>query len=781
MQVKAFLTTTVCLLLMLPISWPAAAQKSALTVDSRYPLIPLPANLQPKEGEFLISPTTLLSVNAEAKEASELVDFLGEVISASLQGKKIKTRVSNAEGAPETNSIQLLIDGNSSIPPEGYELEVQPGWIQLKASSPTGAFWGVQTLRQLLPPVKGKSGQEPVAVPCVRIEDAPRFSYRGLHLDVVRHMFPVAFIKKYIDLMSRYKLNTFHWHLTDDQGWRIEIKKYPALQKVAAFRNETLIGHYSDQPERFDGKRYGGYYTRKEVNEVVEYARLRHVTIIPEIEMPGHALAALSAYPGLGCTGGPYTAATKWGVFEDIFCAGNDETFHFLEDVLEEVMTLFPGKYIHVGGDEAPKKRWKNCPKCQARIKAEGLKDEHELQSYFIQRIEKFLNARGRQLIGWDEILEGGLAPNAAVMSWRGASGGIEAARQGHDVVMTPNAHLYLDHYQGQGPAEPVAIGGFTPLKEVYDYEPVPAELSGAATARVLGAQGNLWTEYIPTPEHAEYMVYPRALALAEVVWTPVDQKNYNGFLKRLQGNLQHLSALEVNYARHVFDVQGTAKADAGRLLVTLHSEDQSAEIRYTLDGSQPVISSPKYENPLSIDSPVTVKAARFKNGQLVGNVFEQVYFAHRALGKTVSLTQAPSEKYPGEGPQSLVDGLPGSARTADNWLGWEGQDMEAVVDLGEAQLVNSISLHFGNSRGQWIHAPAKVEVWFSYDGSAFTPYFEQAGISSDEATVKLDIPVGEENIRYIKVIAHNAGEIPSGNPGAGHQAWLFADEIIVE
>ncbi|HYH57057.1 MAG TPA: beta-N-acetylhexosaminidase, partial [Anseongella sp.] len=428
--------------LLLVFSGPGYAQDLA----GRYPLIPQPNGLTPAEGAFEINSATLLLANREAAEEKELLAFIRNFLSVPL-GRSMKLKTYDAAGEPESNSIHIRIEKGGSLPAEGYELSVQPGRIVLKAASPAGAFWGFQTLRQLLP-AGAENSETALRVPCVEIKDAPRFAYRGLHLDVARHMFPLEFIKKYIDLMSLYKLNKFHWHLTEDQGWRIEIKKYPRLQEISAFRKETLVGHYSDQPHQFDGKRYGGYYTQKEVKEIVEYARLRHVTVIPEIEMPGHSLAALAAYPELGCTGGPYEAATKWGVFEDIFCAGNEETFAFLENVLSEVVALFPGKYIHIGGDEAPKARWEQCPRCQARIKQEGLKDEHGLQSYFIRRIEKFLNGKGRQIIGWDEILEGGLAPNATVMSWRGTEGGVEAARQGHDVIMTPNAQLYLDHYQ---------------------------------------------------------------------------------------------------------------------------------------------------------------------------------------------------------------------------------------------------------------------------------------------------------------------------------------------
>jgi hexosaminidase len=368
-----------------------------------------------------------------------------------------------------------------------------------------------------------------------------------MHLDVGRHFFSVDFIKKYINLMAMLKMNTFHWHLTEDQGWRIEIKKYPKLQEIAAFRDETLIGHYSDKPHQFDGKKYGGFYTQEEIKEVVKYASARQITIIPEIEMPGHSQAAIAAYPELGCTGEQVKVATKWGVFEEIYCP-KETTFKFLEDVIDEVSNLFPGKYIHIGGDEAPKIRWENCEHCQNLIKKEGLKDEHELQSYFIARMEKYINSKGKQIIGWDEILEGGLAPNATVMSWRGTNGAIEAAKQKHTVILTPQSHCYFDHYQSENKNEPLAIGGFLPLEKVYNFNPIPDELTTEEHQYVLGAQGNVWTEYMQTSENVEYMVFPRAIALSEVLWSAKEHRNYTDFIYRLEYFNKILDARNVNH-----------------------------------------------------------------------------------------------------------------------------------------------------------------------------------------------------------------------------------------
>jgi hexosaminidase len=483
----------------------------------------------------------------EIVAATEEEKKVASLLKAFLTEKGISSEITSSSDAP--SKITLRVNKDKNIAAEGYTLNVNDSGIMLEAKEGAGLFYGLQTLLQIIDTTNKR-------VPYLEITDQPRFSYRGLHLDVGRHFFPPAFIKKYIDLAAHHKFNRFHWHLTEDQGWRIEIKKYPKLQEVAAYRKETVIGHATtktrNEAKQFDGKRYGGYYTQDEIKDIVKYASERFVTIIPEIEMPGHALAALSAYPNLGCTGGPYEAATTWGVFDDVFCAGKEETFSFLEGVLDEVTTLFPSTYVHIGGDECPKTKWKACPHCKKRMKDEKLKDVHELQSYFIQRMEKYLNSKGKQIIGWDEILEGGLAPNATVMSWRGEEGGIAAARQNHDVIMTPGNWCYFDHYQDTSKSEPLAIGGFTPVSEVYSYEPVPNLLSGDTAKHILGAQANVWTEYIPTAEHVEYMVYPRACAMAEVLWTPKDSRNYDDFLKRMKTHFKRLDEWKVNYAKHI-------------------------------------------------------------------------------------------------------------------------------------------------------------------------------------------------------------------------------------
>jgi hexosaminidase len=428
-----------------------------------------------------------------------------------------------------------------------YKLNILPGTIQIIGKE-QGIFYGIQTFMQMT--------FQNLNLQSCTITDYPRFSWRGMHLDVSRHFFGVDFIKKYIDLLAMYKMNVFHWHLTDDQGWRIEIKKYPKLTEVGAWRNGSMIGHYNEQ--KFDTIRYGGFYTQEEIKEVVDYAKQKHITIVPEIEMPGHALAALSAYPQYSCTGGPFEVGKAWGVYEDVFCAGNDSTFSFLQNILDEVVDLFPGEYIHIGGDECPKTRWEKCEKCQGKMKNEKLENEHQLQSYFIQRIEKYLNAKGKKIIGWDEILEGGLAPNAAVMSWRGTEGGIAAAKEKHFVVMTPGSYCYFDHYQGKPSSEPLAIGGYTTLEKVYSYEPIPDTLNKEEAKFIMGAQANVWTEYMYDSKQVEYMVLPRLLALSEVVWSQKEAKNEKTFLKKA---LKHQLLLkELGYSPSSSHLKAKAK-----------------------------------------------------------------------------------------------------------------------------------------------------------------------------------------------------------------------------
>ncbi|MEJ2677843.1 MAG: family 20 glycosylhydrolase [Gemmatimonadota bacterium] len=590
----------------------------------RYPLVPVPEHVKAGSGSFVLDDATrvvLEDTTAGLREAAMLV--VGPMRLAS--GLPLPVVVGSGD---EADAIVLGVEPwRDSGSDERYRLAVTPTGVKLTAPAVVGVFRGLQTLRQLLPswleqgvgrewrtlpPVTG--GASSWSIPAVEIEDGPRFAYRGLHLDVARHFFPPSAVKKYIDLMVLYKYNTLHWHLTDDQGWRIEIKRYPKLTQVGAWRSETQVG-WDHDPYAGDGQRYGGYYTQDEVRDIVAYAAARHITVIPEIEMPGHARAALASYPSLGCnTPDTLTVATTWGVFPQIYCP-KEATFTFLENVLTEVMDLFPSRYIHIGGDEAPKASWRASDSAQAVILGEDLADEEELQSWFVQRIERFLRAHGRQLIGWDEILQGGLAPGATVMSWRGMEGGIEAARQGHDVIMTPGHNVYLDHYQGDPRFEPLAIGGDTPLDTVYAFEPVPAELTPAEARHVIGAQGNVWTEYIPDFRQVEYMAYPRALALAEVLWSPRRARDWPGFLRRLAHQFERLDALDVQYrVPVVHGLEGTHLTLDGKEHIVLRTMMPGTDIRYTTDGTDPGVGSSLYTAPLdlTVDSVLTVTARAF-------------------------------------------------------------------------------------------------------------------------------------------------------------------------
>ncbi len=573
------------------------------TVES--PVIPLPVSVVHMGGS--LSFRSPVSVAAAGPDAEVLLPALRAWI----------VERTNHLGSPflfTTDSteaqITVVVNPDPARDDESYRLTTTDGRVRIDAGGPAGAFYGLQTLRQLLrADTDGRA-----YMPAVHVEDGPRFPYRGMHLDVGRHFYSVEFVKRYIDLLASYKMNRFHWHLTEDQGWRIQIDGYPRLTSVGSCRAETIIERNFD-PFVGDGEEYCGFYTKDEIRDVVAYAAQRFVTVIPEIEMPGHSIAALAAYPALSCSGGPFEVGTRWGVYDDIYCP-SESTFGFLEDVLNEVMELFPGEYIHIGGDEAPKSTWEASELAQAVIRREGLADEHELQSYFIRRIEAILNARGRKLIGWDEILEGGLAPDATVMSWRGTVGGIEAARQGHDVIMSPTSHVYFDFYQGDPAHEPLAIGGYTTLEHVYSFEPVPDELNAAQATHVLGGQANVWTEYMSTTAQVEYMAYPRAIALAEVLWSPKGARDWRSFTSRLPAELEYLDRLGVNY--RLPDVTGLEKdrltldgVEMIELAVALHG----ADIRYTLDGTDPGLSSPRYTAPFEIElrpAPVTVRARAF-------------------------------------------------------------------------------------------------------------------------------------------------------------------------
>lgn len=512
-----------------------ACSSCGVETTANYQVIPLPQEVAlSQESPFNLNDGTIIAYPEHNELLKRNAEFLAEYISQST-GHTLQTEALAPGSEAPKGAITLGLDpaiGNR----EGYVLTVKADRVTLNGQTENGVFYGIQTLRKSIP---AETKATSILLPAGSIQDEPRFSYRGMHLDVGRHFFPIEFVKKYIDLLALHNMNTFHWHLTEDQGWRIEIKKYPKLTEIGAWRDRTVIGRNT---EEYDNTRYGGFYTQEQAKEIVKYAGERYITVIPEVDLPGHMLAALAAYPEMGCTGGPYEVCPRWGVFEDVLCIGNEKSMQFLEDVMAEIIDIFPSKYIHIGGDEAPRTRWKKCPKCQARIRTEKLKAdknhtaEDRLQSYCMTRIEKLLNSKGRQIIGWDEILEGDVAPNATVMSWRGSAGGIKAAQLGHDVIMTPNDYCYFDYYQSEDTRhEPFAIGGFVPLEKVYSLNPT-ASLTEEQAKHILGTQANLWTEYIPTSEQVEYMVLPRMAALAEVQWTQLEKKDYTNFTTRLAG-----------------------------------------------------------------------------------------------------------------------------------------------------------------------------------------------------------------------------------------------------
>ena len=666
-------------------------------------------------------------------------------------------------GGQSSRNIKTVIDEAWSGNPEGYQLDVTPGGIDLRAGSPDGLFYGMQTLRQLY------AGGE---VPCVSIRDNPRFGYRGLHLDVSRHFFSKEEVMKLLDVMSFYKLNTLHMHLTDAGGWRIEIDKYPKLTSETAFRTESDWRKWWDGrdrkylPEGTPGA-YGGYYTKEDIREIVKHAASKHINIIPEIEFPGHSEEVLMAYSELSCSGKPYQNGD--------FCIGNELSFTFMEDVLAEVIDLFPSEYIHVGGDEAGKSAWKKCPKCQALMKEKGMKNVDELQSYMIHRAEEFLNSKDRKLIGWDEILEGGLAPEATVMSWRGEDGGIKSARMGHDVVMTPGNYMYLDFYQADPKTQPYAIGGYTPIKKVYSYDPVPADsLTVEECRHILGVQANTWTEYIQTPEHLEYMMFPRALAVAEIGWTSQELRTWEDFKPRMNAHISKLQGMGIRTFTLSDELEVTMQVDtAGREIeVILDAEKYPAEIRYTTDGSVPVASSALYAGPITVQDSAHIKAAIFRDGVLQGTPTEKKVDYHRAINKPIHYNSKLYEGYMAGGTNALLDGYRGGLTYLDGrWQGYL-DDLDCVIDMEEETDIHKVSIRFMQLIGPGVFQPGQVELLTSEDGENFI----SRGIVP--TTVPADDPDllfqeytfdGNWKTRYIRLKA------PRANPG-----FIFADEIVV-
>lgn len=758
-------------------------------------IVPMPAEIKMGKGSLGIDKITHIVLEGSGLEKAAVM--LNEQLKISL-GHELK--VTNRYTA---NSISLNYERLDNALPGAYNMTIDEKGIYIAGDNAEGVFYGIQTLIQLLPQTPNTQSQ----IPFLTITDYPRFGYRGMHLDVGRHFFPVSFIKKYIDYLATYKYNVFHWHLTEDQGWRIEIKKYPELTQTGAWRNGTIIGRYPGKGS--DNKPYGGFYTQEEIKEVVQYAKDKYIDVIPEIEMPGHSSAAIAAYPWLSCfpnkpteipakmisqksieeqkNGRIKLVQETWGVFDDVFCAGKDSVFKFLENVIDEVIALFPSKYFHLGADECPKAHWKLCPACQKRIKDLKLKDEHELQSYFVQRIEKYLNSKGKTLIGWDEILEGGLAPNAVVMSWRGEKGGIEAAKQKHKVIMTPGNPVYFDHTQSRN-EDSVTIGGYNPIENVYNYEPIPKELNAEQGKYVLGAQANMWTEYMKYPSKVEYMMFPRMTALSEVLWSPAAKKNWKDFERRLPSVYERLDKQKINYSKAYYDLKATVipTDNYEGVLWKIESKNSNGKIKWTPSLLSSYVED--YSQPLLIKENTDRMAMLVSGGKQLSSVTQKFFF-NKATGKKITLITPADKKYPGDGAFTLVNGVQNEMglNRSTEFLGFSGTDMEAVIDLGKTTDVSKVIVHILEQNGSWIYLPSQVKVIFIPDID-----FTENDLKNFPSTTKRVDPVEDktaktisaENIqrcRYIKVTVKNFGTIPAGSPGAGNPAWLFVDEIEVQ
>lgn len=713
-------------------------------------------------GTLLVGSVLFTSCNQTVETQIQLIPEPFEMTQSDGMFKVSQAMLVGAGSA--SNKVNFRVDPNATdIPDEGYQLEIDKAGVRLVAKTETGLFYGKQTLLQLL---------TPNGLPYVKINDHPRFPYRGLHLDVSRHFFNKEEVKKLMNVMSYYKLNTLHLHLTDAGGWRLQIDKYPKLTQEGAFRTQSDWREWWDNgkdrqylKEGTEGA-YGGYYTKDDIRDMLAYAAEKHITIIPEIEFPAHSDEVFVAYPELCCAGKSHTSGD--------FCIGNPKTFEFMENVLTEVIELFPSEYIHIGGDEAGKNTWKTCPKCQALMKKEKLANVDELQSYMIRKAEEFLNSKGRRLIGWDEILEGGLAPEATVMSWRGEAAGFKSARMGHDVIMTPGSYMYFDFYQADPRHQPVAIGGYTPIRKVYNYNPIPQDSLTAEEAKhFLGVQANTWTEYIPTPEHLEYMMFPRALAVAEIGWTPQEKRDWQDFKPRVNAHIPVLQQMGLNPFPLSNELEFDMVVDTiqKEIRVTMDAEKYPAEIHYTTDGSTPTASSPIYQEPIVVKDSAKIVAGIFVNGQLQDRVSEQRVDYHKGIGKSIRFNSRLYPGYMAGGINAIINGYRGGLTYLDQrWQGYT-DNLDCVIDLGEVMDLHQVSSKWMQLTGPGVYQPEKVEVLTSEDGKNFT---SQGVIPTTIPQDKSDLTFQEYTFqrnwkaRYVQLKAQN----PKG--------FIFVDEIVI-
>ncbi|WP_165044526.1 family 20 glycosylhydrolase [Dysgonomonas sp. ZJ709] len=745
-----------------------------------YNVVPLPQEIKLTEGDpFILNKSTKIVYQKENNSHRILAEFLAKDLS-DITGYTINIGES---ASTLTNNI-FLKNTLENENKESYTLSINKDNMTIDGSSEAGIFYAIQTLRKSIP----TSAKDYIEFPAGEIKDFPYYKHRGASLDVSRHFFSADFVKKYIDVLALCNMNVFHWHLTDDQGWRIEIKKYPKLTEIGSQRDSTIIGRHT---ATFDHTPHGGYYTQDEIKDIVAYAAQRHITVIPEIDLPGHMLAALASYPELGCTGGPYTVGSEWGIYEDALCAGNEDVFSFLDNVFSEVAELFPSQYIHIGGDECLKNRWMECPKCKSRMKELRLHEtkEHslgeQLQSYFIARIEKMINTKGKQIIGWDEILEGGIAPNATIMSWRGTEGGIYAANKGHDVIMTPEAYLYLDYYQSPDvDKEPFTFGWLTDLKKVYSYNPMPAGLNINSKKHIQGAQVNIWSEYMPTSKNVEYMLLPRMAALAETLWTNPEKKDYNNFVSRLYNLSEHFDRLGYENCKQAYGVQDSIVIDTtmNEIRIYLSTFDNSP-IYYTTNGEEPTNKSTLYNTPITINNDMTIKAISGKNK---GNPYTKKFVSHKAIAKPIQLKHEPASRYSFNGATTLVDGQLGaitSYRTGTR-IGFLGTDMEAIIDMKNETEISSVVINcFVNTRGD-LFKMKRLTILTSDNGKDYKQIYNDTypipGKDVSPMIVSIDAKFTPIKTRYVKVIAESIKTLPDWHKKKGQKAYLMIDEIKV-
>lgn len=751
------------------------------TLNSDYEIIPKPLDVNCKgDASFLLKDGVSVIYPENNQKMQDNAEFLVDYVE-----KQTGVKLTSHAGMPVDGAICLTLDLNDDNA-EAYKLIVNDKRVCISGASEAGVFYGIQTLRKSLPVAQDIN----VNLSAVEIYDKPRFAYRGAMLDVARHFYTVDEVKTFIDMLALHNINRFHWHLTDDQGWRIEIKKYPKLMSVASERKETVVGRWYSGI--YDGKPYGGYYTQDELRDVIDYAAKRHITIIPEVDLPGHMQAALTAYPELGCTGGPYEVRTIWGVSQDVLCVGNDFTLQFVKDVLSEVADIFPSEYIHIGGDECPKVRWEKCPKCQERIKSLGLKSdakhtkEQRLQSYMIQEAAKYLKEKGKRIIGWTEILEGGLVPDATLMSWIGESGGIEAAHQHHDVIMTPNTYLYFDYYQSKKVEdEPLAIGGYLPIEKTYNYEPMPKELTKEEQQYIKGVQANLWTEYIPVFSQVQYMVLPRLGAAAEVQWTDPSKKDYKDFLRRVPHLVAVYDCYGWNYATHVYDVNVDMKADTVNHVLNVQLSTMADDpIYYTLDGQDPTEKSLKYTKPFTIDQSVVLKTMAVHPDRTSKISVDTIRF-NKATLKPVVLLQPNESRFSPDGPVVLVDGRNGNySFDTGAWLTVAGNDLEAVINMQAETILSSASVHVYVRKDAWLFDARGFSVSVSSDNKNYkevaSQEYKQMQESDSDGIIEHEFSFDSCKATYVKIKVISEKSMPDWHWDAGKAPFLLIDEIIL-